>query len=107
MYHQVHVSASDQFTLHFLNQAPRINEPIKAFQMTRHVFRAISSPTTCIFALKKTAEDDRHLYPKAANLVLSTTYFDNLLYSTGNEEVAIRDAKDFKAFCPTGGFNVV
>jgi hypothetical protein len=35
------------------------------------------------------------------------TYVDNQLYSTENEEEAIRNAKDFKAICLTGGFNVV
>jgi hypothetical protein len=107
MYHQVQVPASDQSALRFLYQAPGSNEPIKVFQMTRHVFGAVSSPTTCIFALRKTAEDNRHLYPKVADLVLSNTYVDNLLYSAENEEEAIRDAKDFKALCLTGGFNVV
>ncbi|XP_045029733.1 uncharacterized protein LOC123472386 [Daphnia magna] len=107
MYHQVQVPASDQSALRFLYQAPGINEPIKAFQMTRHVFGAVSSPTTCIFALRKTAEDNRHLYPTVAELVLSNTYVDNLLYSAENEDDAIRDAKDFKALCLAGGFNVV
>ncbi|XP_032798778.2 uncharacterized protein LOC116935610 [Daphnia magna] len=107
MYHQVQVPASDQSALRFLYQAPGINEPIKAFQMTRHVFGAVSSPTTCIFALRKTTEDNRHLYPKVADLVLSNTYVYNLLYSAENEDDAIHDAKDFKALCLARGFNVV
>jgi hypothetical protein len=47
MYHQVQVPASDQSALRFLYQAPESNKPIKVFRMTRHVFGAVSSPTTC------------------------------------------------------------
>ena len=107
MYHQVQVPAKDQSALRFLYQAPGSDGPISTYQMTRHVFGAVSSPTTCLFALRKTAEENRHTHPNVADLVTSNTYVDNLLYSTETEDDAIRDAKDFKALCMKGGFNVV
>lgn len=48
IYHQVQVPAKSQYALRFLYPAPGINKPIKVFQMTRHVFVAVSSPTTCM-----------------------------------------------------------
>ena len=107
MYHQVQVPAKDQSALRFLYQAPGSDGPISTYQMTRHVFGAVSSPTTRLFALRKTAEENRHTHPNVADLVTSNTYVDNLLYSTETEDDAIRDAKDFKALCMKGGFNVV
>jgi hypothetical protein len=66
----------------------------------------VPSLTTCIFALRKTAEDNQNFYPKVADFVLLNTCVDNLLYSTETEEEAIRNTKDFKALCLTGGFNI-
>jgi hypothetical protein len=73
MYHQVQVPAKDQSALRFLYQAPGSDGPISTYQMTRHVFGAVSSPTTCLFALRKTAEENRHTPPNVADLVASNT----------------------------------
>ena len=57
MYHQVEVSKCDQSVLRFLYRKPNSDDPIETLQMTRHVFGAGPSPTVCLFALHKTAED--------------------------------------------------
>ena len=107
MYHQVEVSKCDQSVLRFLYRKPNSDDPIETLQMTRHVFGAGPSPTVCLFALHKTAEDQRTNYPRVASLVPKHTYVDNLLHSTDTEAEAIKDARDFKAICKFGGFDLV
>ena len=107
MYHQVRVIDEDQSVLRFLYRPPGSSSKIVTYVMTVHVFGSAASPTTCIYALHRTAEDMRTVYPHVADLVKNNVYVDNLLYSTETEEEAIRDSKDFKSLCRHGGFNVV
>jgi hypothetical protein len=75
--------------------------------MTVHFFGAVSFPTTCIFALRHTAEDFGHLYPNVANKVLNNIYVDNYLDCTETEEEAITLRQDVSALLKLGGFNMV
>ena len=106
MYHQVKVPAADQSSLRFFYCKPG-SQQIDTYQMTVHVFGAISSPTSCLFALKRTAQDQRETYPIAAAMIDQNTYVDNLLYSAETEEEATRNAHYFKTACLHGGFKVV
>ena len=51
MYHQVLVPSHQQFFLRFLWKNPDDVGSPKTFQMTVHVFGAVSSPRSCIYAL--------------------------------------------------------
>ena len=106
MYHQVLVPKEDQSALRFLYRKPG-SEEVETFQMTRHVFGAVSSPSVCIYALRRTAEDMKESFPEVARLAVSNMYVDNLLYSVETEEKAIRQAQQFKQLCSHGGFNLV
>ncbi|XP_046455429.1 uncharacterized protein LOC124202951 [Daphnia pulex] len=55
MYHQVQVAKHQQSLLKFLWRTPGSQDPPTTFQMTVHIFG------TCIFALRRTAEDFGHL----------------------------------------------
>lgn len=63
MYFQVEISEIDQAALRFLWRPPGASAPPRVYQMTVHIFGAASSPTTCIFALLKTAEDHESKFP--------------------------------------------
>ena len=75
-------------------------------QMCVHIFGAISSPTTCLFALRQTAEDHQSEFPKAGALITSSFYVDNYLDSVESEEEAIQRAGSLKSLLHRGGFNL-
>ncbi|XP_057380675.1 uncharacterized protein LOC130703072 [Daphnia carinata] len=74
--------------------------------MTVHVFEAVSSPLTCLFALNKTAEGNKTRFPDAAASVRTSFYVDNYLDSFNSEEKAIKRARQLKALLQLGGFNL-
>ncbi len=55
----------------FLWRKSGSTEPPKMYQMTVHIFGAVSSPTSCMFALRRTEEDFGHLYPHVVDNVLN------------------------------------
>ena len=58
--------------------------------MTVHIFGAVSSPATCLYALRRTAEDNAVEFSDVAHRVLISFYVDNWLDSFPTEEEAIR-----------------
>ncbi len=57
--------------------------------MVVHVFGAVSSPSSCIYALKKTEEDFGNRFPTVAAAVHNKIYVDNYLDSTETEDEVI------------------
>lgn len=107
MYHQVLVPQHQQSLLRFLwNESGDASEP-KEYQMKVHVFGAVSSPTSCIYALRKTVEDFGNQFPHVADAVLNNIYVDNYLDSTETEQEAISKIRDVSALLKLGGFNMV
>lgn len=62
--------------------------------MTVHVFGAVSSLTSCIYALRRTAEDFGPQLTQAAERVWNNIYVDNYLDSAETEEEAIIQRRD-------------
>ena len=106
MFHQVRVTEEDQKALRFVYRKPGTRSAPLTFQMTVHVFGAVSSPTTCIFALNRTADDNKGKFPEAADSVRKTFYVDNYLDSFDNEDEAIQRARQMKRLLELGGFNL-
>ncbi|XP_059352544.1 uncharacterized protein LOC132088224 [Daphnia carinata] len=84
MYHQGAVPDLDQEALRFFYRKPGSTEPVQVNKMTRHVFGAASSPTTCIFAIHRTAEDFQEKYPDVVHILKENTYVDSVLHSVDN-----------------------
>ena len=74
--------------------------------MTVHVFGAKSSPSTCIFALNRTADDNREKYPAAADSVRKCFYVDNYMDSLESEDEVVKRARDMRSLLALGGFNL-
>jgi hypothetical protein len=107
MYHQVLVPKQQQSLFRFLWKNPGdVGEP-KEYQMTVNIFGAVSSPTSCIYALRKMAEDFGSRFPDVADSVSKNIYVDNYLDSTETEEEAIARLRDVSALLKLGGFNMV
>ncbi|XP_039305157.1 uncharacterized protein LOC105203973 [Solenopsis invicta] len=79
---------------------------IKTFQLNTLTFGVASSPFLAIRTIQKLAEDEQHLYPRAAEVLKSHLYVDDLL--TGAE--TIDDARILRdeviTLLARGGFNI-
>ncbi|XP_059351384.1 uncharacterized protein LOC132087991 [Daphnia carinata] len=106
MYHQVLVPEEYQDAFRFLYQSPNSTSTPHTYRMIVHVFGAISLPSTCLFALNKTAEDNKTKFPDAAASVRISFYVDNYLDSFNSEEEAIKRARQLKELSQLGGFNL-
>ena len=106
MFHQVRVLEEDQASFRFLYRPPGSSAPPLTYQMTVHVFGAKSSPSTCIFALNCTADDNREKYPATADSVRKCFYVDNYMDSLESEDEVVKRARDMRSLLALGGFNL-
>ncbi|XP_059350981.1 uncharacterized protein LOC130687583 [Daphnia carinata] len=106
MFHQVKVPEEDQAAFRFLYRTPGSNSAPLTYQMTVHVFGATSSPTSCIFALNKTADDYSSQFPDVADSVRRNFYVDNYLDSFDSEDEVIKRSRELKSLLQLGGFNL-
>ena len=106
MFHQVRLKKQERSTFNFFWRTLGCQSGPEIFQMAVHIFGAVSSPTTCMFALNRCAEDHRHEFPDDADLVRSAFYVDNYLDSTETEIEAIERCKALHKMLQLGGFEL-
>jgi len=84
----------------------RRNDKIETYQLNTLAFGISSSPFLAIRTLHKLADDERHAFPGAAEMLKTHLYVDNLLSGadTINEARSIRD--ELTALLARGGFNL-
>ena len=108
MFFQVRVRKEDQSFLRFLWWPNGdLEQKAEEYCMTVHLFGAVSSPACANYALQRTADENEDNYgTEVANTLRRNFYVDDVLKSASSEDKAIDLAKDVKAVCTNGGFNL-
>ncbi|XP_022102055.1 uncharacterized protein LOC110985381 [Acanthaster planci] len=108
MFHQVRVSPECRDVLRYLwwPDGDTSREPA-VHRMTAHPFGGTWSPSCCSFALRHTAEDNRHEFqPDTVNCVMRNFYVDDCLVSLATEVEAIRVSRELRELLSRGGFQL-
>lgn len=108
MFYQVNLPERDADLLRFLCwPTGKLDDPVKEYRMTVHLFGATSSPSVAFYALKRTAEDHRDkMSPEAVQTVLCNFYVDDCLKSVASEDDAVNLVRDLCVLCTSGGFTL-
>ena len=108
MFYQVRVNPEDRNYLRFLwwPNGDLEEQPVD-YQMLVHLFGGASSPSCANFALKRTAEDNKHLFDKETiDTVNRNFYVDDCLRSVVNVPQALRLVEQLRELLARGGFHL-
>ena len=108
MFHQVRVQDKWRDVLRFLwwPNADVDMDP-KIYRMNVHLFGAISSPSICNYALKKTADDNQSEFDAdTISTVRRNFYVDDCLKSTKDEDTALKLVDQLTKLLSKGGFHL-
>ena len=103
------VSPADRDVLRFLwwNNGDPSQKP-KTYRMAVHLFGGVWSPSCASYALRRTAEDNRDLYPPDVIAAVSNEFYvDDCLMSVPDEESAVRIQAQLCDLLSKGGFRLV
>ena len=108
MFHQVKVPDTDRSFLRFLWWLNGdLSCALKEYQMSIHLFGAVSSPACANFALLKTAKDNsQHFSADVTSTVRRNFYVDDCLKSLSLVEDAIAHISDLLSLLQRGGFRL-
>ncbi|XP_039311874.1 uncharacterized protein LOC105204988 [Solenopsis invicta] len=84
----------------------RKNGKIKTFQLNTLTFGIASSPFLAIRTIQKLADDERSSYPRAAEVIESHLYVDDLLTGTETIDEARKLRDDIISLLALGGFSI-
>jgi hypothetical protein len=108
MFYQVRVSRQDIDCLRFIwwPSGDLKHKPL-VYRMLVHLFGATSSPSCANVALRRTAEDNRHLFrPDVCEMISSNFYVDDFLKSVSSKEQALSLVHEVTELCSKGGFKL-
>ncbi|XP_032799158.2 uncharacterized protein LOC116936052 [Daphnia magna] len=91
----------------FYQRKPGTGDPIQEFQMTVHIFGAVSSPMVCSFALQRLEKDAPKHLKEVARRIRSSFYADNLLPSFDEVDEGVSISQKFVELLKLGGFDLV
>lgn len=108
MFHQVRIVEEHVNYLRFLWWPNGdITKELVEHRMLVHIFGAVSSPSCATYALLKTADDNKHLYPEEIiNTIRHSFYVDDCLRSVQTVEQAISLYQQLTEVCAKGGFRL-
>ncbi|XP_017887576.1 uncharacterized protein LOC108629432 [Ceratina calcarata] len=105
MYRQVLVHEDDRkYQQIFWREDP--NEPLEVYQLNTLTFGTSCAPFLAIRTLHKLADDEKHNYPTAADVVKRDFYVDDLLTGSDTLENAGRLRDELNSLLKSGGFNL-
>ncbi|KAL7852287.1 hypothetical protein SRHO_G00180720 [Serrasalmus rhombeus] len=105
---RVKVPAEDADLLRFLWwPGGDVSRNLEEYRMEVHLFGATSSPSCASYALRRCAEDNKHMFDASVvNTVLHNIYIDDCLKSVTSLEQALSLYHDLRKICQTGGFKL-
>lgn len=108
MFHQVLVGPEDHDAFQFLWWSnPDLSGEMEEYRMTRHLFRATSSPSVANFCLRKTAELHQEGFDSlAVETVKRNMYVDDLMKSLSDTNEAIGLVSQLRQLLEKGGFRL-
>ena len=82
-----------------------LSAKLREYQICVHLFGWTHLPSTCNYALSKTAKDDTEQFgQEAASTLINNVYVDDILKSAPDVSSAVHLFKRVKQMCSTGGF---
>lgn len=105
MFLQVGVRKEDQALFRYLWRRPGSASPPWTYQMMVEIFGASSSPTSCTYVLRRTAEDNPE-FSDVADKVTENFYVDNYLDSFDDAQEAARCCMRLTMLLQRGGFKL-
>ena len=108
MFFQVYVPKHHQKYLRFVYWPDGdLEADLEDYQMCSHLFGAKSSTSCCIYALRRTALDNKDKYAKeVCDTILNNFYVDDLLKSYSNDMEAVDQILKVIELCGEGGFTL-
>ena len=106
MYHSVHISLLDQHTHRFLWRNMDNTRDPDMYMMQKVSFGDKPAVNIAAVALRKTAEEGKEMYPRAAELVLHNTYVDDMLDSLPMVNEAVKLANETDKLIEPGAFKI-
>ena len=100
------IPRGDQPVLRSLWRAPGSRDPPATYQMNVQIFGANSSPSTCLYILNRTAEDNGEESKDVADLVTSSFYANDYLDSVNSEEEAVNRCEALSTLLSRGGVSL-
>ena len=106
MCHTVKLSMIDQHTHRFFWQDLDLSSDPATFVMTSVSFGDRPAAAMATLALKKTAEMNMKRYPRAATIILSNTYVDDIVDSLDSKEQCEKVPSEIEQILQTGNFKI-
>lgn len=108
MFYQVRVPETQRNYLRYLWWPNGdVSKPLSEFRLSVHLFGAVSSPSVCNYALRKTEEDNSEDFSQSARCsVFRNFYVDDLLKSVATVEEALDLQQELVKLLAKGGFKL-
>ena len=106
MYHRILITVKDQHVHRFLGRDMEIGRDPDVYIKTVLTFGDKPAPAMAQIALRKTANENKAEYPKAAEVLEKSRYMDDICESVDTKQEARELTDNIDKVLKTGGFSV-